>query len=320
MFNTTHTLAGLALARLGLDRHAPYALWTAAIAANLPDIDIVYAFDSTAAYLQHHRGITHALVSLPFLSLALAIVMYYFSRFRGKPRVPLINHFVVALAAMATHPFLDLANNYGIRLFLPFNRTWSYGDTLFIIDPYLDVILLAAVVATYLWRSRKLMVGIAGISLALGYIAVRYELRNMAMQQLEAHLPNVSGLQRAALPQMLNLLVWTGMVETETAVSNSSIQLLANTVIPASSMAKPPSSPVIDAARSTRTGLVFDGFARFPVAMVEEQPEGFRVLLIDYRFYRRSSGTALAAEIRLDPSLRVQSESMSFTTRIEPRE
>ena len=136
MFNTTHTLAGLALARVGLDRHAPYALWTAAIAANLPDVDIVYAFDSTAAYLQHHRGITHALVSLPFLSLALAIVMYYFSRFRGKSRVPLINHFVVALAAMATHPFLDLANNYGIRLFLPFNQAWSYGDTLFIIDPY----------------------------------------------------------------------------------------------------------------------------------------------------------------------------------------
>jgi hypothetical protein len=162
------------------------------------------------------------------------------------------------------------------------------------------------------------MVGVAGISLALGYIAVRYELRNIAMQQLEAHLPNASGLQRAALPQMLNPLVWTGMVETETSVSNSKIELLSNTLIPASSMPKPPSSPVIDAARSTRTGRVFDGFARFPVAMVEEQPEGFRVLLIDYRFYRSSAGTALAAEIRLDPSLRVQSESMSFTTRIIP--
>ena len=135
MFNTTHTLAGLAVARLGLDRRTPYALWTAAIAANLPDVDIVYAFDSTAAYLQHHRGITHALISIPVLSMALAVVMSYFSRLRGKPHVPLVNHFVIALAAMATHPLLDLANNYGIRLFLPFDRSWSYGDTLFIIDP-----------------------------------------------------------------------------------------------------------------------------------------------------------------------------------------
>src|SRR5262249_5058686 len=149
---TTHTLAGLALARTGLDRRSPYPLWTAAIAANLPDIDIVYAFDSTTAYLEHHRGISHALVSLPVLSLALAVVMYYFSRLRGKPHVPLMNFFVVAIAAMATHPLLDLANNYGIRLFLPFSRAWSYGDTLFIIDPYLDLILLAAVIATYRWR------------------------------------------------------------------------------------------------------------------------------------------------------------------------
>jgi len=108
------------------------------------------------------------------------------------------------------------------------------------------------------------------------------------------------------------------MVETETSVSNFSIELLSNKVFPASSMAKPASSPVIDAARSTHTGRIFDGFARFPVAMVDEQPEGFRVLLIDYRFYQRSLGTALAAEIRLDPSLRVLSESMSFTKPIIP--
>ena len=114
--------------------------------------------------------------------------------------------------------------------------------------------------------------------------------------------------------------MWTGLVETETAMSNFSIDLLSRKVSLESSMPKPAPSPAVDAARSTYTGRVFDGFARFPVAVVEEQPEGFNVLLIDYRFYRRSIGTALAAEIRLDRSLRVQSESMSFTARIEPRE
>jgi inner membrane protein len=318
MFNTTHTLAGLAVARLGLDHRAPYALWTAAIAANLPDIDIVYAFDSTAAYLEHHRGITHALVSIPVLSLALAVLMYYVSRLRGKPRVPLANHFVVALAAMATHPFLDLSNNYGIRLFLPFNQVWSYGDTLFIIDPYLDAILLATIIATYRWRTRTMLAGIAGISLALGYTAVRFELRNIAMRQLEAHLPNVSGLGYAVLPQMLYPWIWTGIVDTEREITNVSIDLFSKTVLLTSGLPKPPLSPAISAAKSTQTGRIFEGFARFPVAMVEEQPEGFRVLLIDYRFYRMS--TALAAEIRLDPSLRVESEAMSFTTGIQPPE
>ena len=111
---------------------------------------------------------------------------------------------------------------------------------------------------------------------------------------------------------MLNPLVWTGLLKPKLAVSNSSIELLSNTVIPGEQHGKAAVVARHRAARSTHTGRVFDGFARFPVAMVEEQPEGFRVLLIDYRFYRSSAGTALAAEIRLDPSLRVQSESMSL--------
>ena len=37
----------------------------------------------------------------------------------------------------ATHPLLDWTNNYGIRFFLPWSQKWSYGDLVFIVDPYL---------------------------------------------------------------------------------------------------------------------------------------------------------------------------------------
>ena len=146
MFNTTHTLAGLALARLGLDRHAPYALWTAAIAANLPDIDIVYAFDSTAAYLQHHRGITHAIVGVIGLAFLVPLIFYavdhFGSRFRNQaPTTKLKGLLIASFIASATHPFLDWTNNYGIRFFLPWSQKWSYGDFVFIVDPYLWLIL-----------------------------------------------------------------------------------------------------------------------------------------------------------------------------------
>ncbi len=50
MFNSTHTLAGFALSRTGLNRWAPYAAWTAVIASNLPDIDIVAQFGGAASY------------------------------------------------------------------------------------------------------------------------------------------------------------------------------------------------------------------------------------------------------------------------------
>ncbi|WP_410964399.1 metal-dependent hydrolase, partial [Salmonella sp. SAL4447] len=80
----THTLVGIALARTSLDRVAPFATWTAIIASNLPDIDIVAQFWGTDAYLDHHRGITHAIISLPVLSLALAGLMQKISEKRGQ--------------------------------------------------------------------------------------------------------------------------------------------------------------------------------------------------------------------------------------------
>ena len=48
---------------------------------------------------------------------------------------------IASLIATATHPLLDWTNNYGIRFFLPWSGRWSYGDLVFIVDPYLWLIL-----------------------------------------------------------------------------------------------------------------------------------------------------------------------------------
>jgi inner membrane protein len=45
----------------------------------------------------------------------------------------------------ATHPLLDWTNNYGIRFFLPWSSRWFYGDLVYIIDPYLWLVLGGAV-------------------------------------------------------------------------------------------------------------------------------------------------------------------------------
>lgn len=51
----------------------------------------------------------------------------------------------------ATHPLLDWTNNYGIRFFLPWSQKWSYGDLVFIVDPFLWLILGGA---TFLLTAR----------------------------------------------------------------------------------------------------------------------------------------------------------------------
>ena len=49
---------------------------------------------------------------------------------------------------MLSHVALDLLNNYGVRLLMPFSGRWFYGDSVFIIDPWLWLIL-----GTGVWRS-----------------------------------------------------------------------------------------------------------------------------------------------------------------------
>ena len=83
MDNLTHSLTGIALARLGLAKRVEGAALTLALANNLPDIDLVSGFWGRVAYLEHHRAITHAFPASPFLAAGLAVVL---SRWPGSKR------------------------------------------------------------------------------------------------------------------------------------------------------------------------------------------------------------------------------------------
>ena len=147
MDNLTHSLVGLTAAKAGLERLSPGAGALCILAANSPDCDVaILLFGDRWTYLHHHRGITHSIVGVAFLALFLPMVFYGVDRlwswFRGRP--PKTKFWGLLLASVlvtATHPLLDWTNNYGIRFFLPWNSQWSYGDIVYIIDPYLWLLL-----------------------------------------------------------------------------------------------------------------------------------------------------------------------------------
>lgn len=147
MDNLTHTLVGLTAARAGLEKLSPGATLLCVLAANSPDSDvIVLAFRDRWDYLQHHRGITHAVVGVIALAIVLPLIFYavdrLWSRFRKQPpKVKLKGLLLTSFIVSATHPLLDWTNNYGIRFWLPWSSKWSYGDLVFIVDPYIWMIL-----------------------------------------------------------------------------------------------------------------------------------------------------------------------------------
>jgi inner membrane protein len=147
MDNLTHSLVGLTAARAGLERLSPGATAVCILAASSPDVDVVILLTGDRwTFLQHHRGITHAIVGVIGLALLLPLLVYgidrLWARVRGQdPKTKFRGLLIASLIVTATHPLMDWTNNYGIRFFLPWSQKWSYGDLVFIIDPYLWLIL-----------------------------------------------------------------------------------------------------------------------------------------------------------------------------------
>jgi inner membrane protein len=170
MDNLTHSLVGLALAETGLKRLTPLATTTLIVAANFPDIDIVTGLAGPLVYLEHHRGITHALMAIPPLSILLAILIYVCSlRAKRKPRfAPLAG---LSFLGMLTHPLLDYLNSYGWRPWLPWNNQWQYGDTAFVIDPWIWAV-VGGVMFLLSSHTRSLQILWAAIFLATAAVVI----------------------------------------------------------------------------------------------------------------------------------------------------
>jgi inner membrane protein len=301
MFNSTHTLAGFAIARMGGEKWGRYATATAVIAANLPDIDSIAGFWGTASYLDHHRGITHSLIGVPILSLLLSVVMYFFSR-------NFVSTYVVALVAMATHPALDYLNSYGLRPFLPMNATWYYGDTLFIFDPYLDAALLIGLILGVRYPKLRQSGAILSLLLGIAYIGARMELHAAAVSREESSFNSgVSSKPEtwALLPRMWNPVSWDLIAAFPDRVVNNEI-----------SIKTAPPDPAVMQAAGTPSASALLRFARFPVTRVERLPSGYGVTFFDFRFYNSATNTALGAGVRLDDSMRVVSDDLSFILRL----
>lgn len=143
----THSLVGLTSAKAGLERLSPYTTAACILSANAPDIDVVsFFFGGRWTLLQQHRGITHSLIGTLILGALVPSILFAVERVIAKwrklaPRIKYRGLLVASLIGAGTHPLMDWTNNYGVRPLLPWDSRWFYGDLVFIVDPYLWLIL-----------------------------------------------------------------------------------------------------------------------------------------------------------------------------------
>ena len=165
MDNITHSLVGIALADLSAGRRPQsdrrLVVGAAAIAANLPDIDLAYSgvAPQPLGFLLHHRGHTHTVAGLTALAVVLFVVYHVLPsvrKLRTGERIRLLS--LIGLA-LASHLLLDSLNSYGVHPFYPIDSRWYYGDAVFIFEPALWLLLGIATA----WNARTRMGRLAAL-------------------------------------------------------------------------------------------------------------------------------------------------------------
>jgi inner membrane protein len=150
-----HTFTGLALAAAGLRRATPLAVAALVAGANVPDLDVFSGLFGDYAPIAFRRGWTHGVLALALWPFVLAGVLLAWDRHVRRRRDPAAAParagplLTVSAIGVVTHPALDWLNNYGLRWLMPFDGRWFYGDAVFIIDPWLWLVLGGAAMLTF---------------------------------------------------------------------------------------------------------------------------------------------------------------------------
>jgi inner membrane protein len=346
----THLLTGACLARTGFNRKAAYATAVMVVAADLPDIDTLWAIRGPVAAFQHHRGWTHTFLGVPFEAAAVVGVAWLWHRWRSHTVRPSDNRkppaapvrwawlYVCALVALLSHLALDWTNNYGLRPFFPFDPRWYAGSFVFIFEPVMFALLLMAFVAPALFGligsevgvRRERFRGRGWAIAALIAIAALWGWRAME-QQKALQLATTQGFGGAevlrlwANPLPITPFKWHLVAETPQYYQMAEVDTLNGTVATGaeSILYKPQANIATDIAKQSWLGRVYLDWSQLP--LVEQAAPGpdpgdsalttvtFRDLrfMYDVAFLKGQQAAPLAGSVTLNASHRVVEMEMN---------
>ncbi len=345
--NLTHTLVGIALSRAFFKDKAPLATTMLIVAANAPDVDVLWSMRGIR-YIEYHRGVTHSLLFLPLGMLLIAGLWRGLAgrlqrrkgswdaalgcwRPRGDATEGTLKNpvswrlgLMAGLLGLGSHLLMDWTNSYGIRLLDPLSQRWFALDWMPIVDPWLWLILLAFLTVPMLLAMVQRDQGgprghyrksAAAALLAMGiWWGVRAAAHQQALHQLRLALqePAENGAL-AAYPTLTSPLVWRGVASLPDRYQIGNITVGSGKPPRLQDLYKPAATPAILAAEHTGAARIFLSFARDPWVQTRSGAGNTTVVLIsDLRFGRPKSFHGMGVRVRLQNNLQPISEKFRF--------
>ena len=301
MDNVCHTLVGAAMAEAGLKKYSAHATAALMIAANIPDLDVlVFATDTPG--IEFRRGWTHGVVGQALLPIGLTLAFMLWARLKPRPTaVPFRPGRLLGLAYLAlySHLALDFLNNYGVRLLAPLEWRWFYGDAVFIVDPWLWLMLGAGV-----WVARRRrMPQPAAIALgaATGYVLVMLGSAAVSREAVTREWRAQRGYDPSALmvgPVPVSPFSHEVIIDAGDHYETGTYRFWSPRLqLDAARVPKNEHLPEVAAARTAPGIQSFLVWSRFPVWEVERGGNGARVTVRDMRFRVGAARFSASADV-----------------------
>lgn len=227
MDTLTHALSGALLGRaVAPSRHravsARDCVALGFLAGAFPDADVVFSLASPLAYLQYHRGITHSVLLLPLWALAIA---WIWSRVRRNAD-GFKAYFVVSALAIGIHILGDLITSFGTIILAPLSDHRFELGTTFIIDLWLSGIILAGLLASWLFR-RSRVPAVVGLLVLGGYVSFQWVQMQEAVQVGDSYAreQGLDDYDVVALPRPVSPFNWMVVVRQPQAYHHAFVNL-----------------------------------------------------------------------------------------------
>lgn len=190
-------------------------LWGAAFGV-VPDLDILASpFISEVQALAVHRGITH---SLFFCVIAAPVFGWLLQRYYQNGKSTWRDWSLLVFLVLLTHVFIDVCTSYGTQILQPFSNYSFSLNSIFIIDPFFTIPLMAGVLAALFFNrtsARRRWANFLGLAVSSLYLLAGLGIKTHVNAVFEQNFSDrqIHPQKYMTTPAPFSIFLWTGYAE-----------------------------------------------------------------------------------------------------------